>query len=244
MSHDARHREPPRTDSTVALRERTQRILRPAAQRYLHRRWDIRLHGADRVPKTGPVILASNHIGWLDGPLLVAIAPRPVHALVKSEMFVGRTGRLLRASGQIPVVRNTIDIAAVRFCIRALRDDQVVAIYPEARRGNGEFERLRDGYTYLALVTGARVVPVAIFGTRESGEPVSSVPPAGRRLDVVYGEPIDIAAQPWPRTPGLVEATSRRLRTGLVEHLSEAQDLTGCTLPGRPPTPDPEGVDA
>jgi 1-acyl-sn-glycerol-3-phosphate acyltransferase len=57
------------------------------------RRWDLRIHHAERVPADGPVILAPNHVGWLDGPLLVGTAPRPVHAMVKLEEFDGRFGR-------------------------------------------------------------------------------------------------------------------------------------------------------
>lgn len=224
--------------------ERTLRVLRPTAQRYLHLRWDIGLHGADRVPKTGPVILTSNHIGWLDGPLLVALAPRLVHALTKFEMFAGRAGRLLRATGQIPVERTTIDVTAVRRCVRALRDDQAVVVFPEARRGGGEWDRLRNGYAYLALVTGAPIVPVTVFGTRERGESVSQLPPNGRRIDVVYGEPIAVRAEPWPRRRDLVERTGQQLRARLVEHLGEAKTLTGRETPGPPPTPDPEGIDA
>ena len=62
--------------------------------------------GATRSVNTAtsrPAIIASNHIGLLDGPLLAGFAPRPVHALVKKEMFEGRTGPLLLAFGQVPL---------------------------------------------------------------------------------------------------------------------------------------------
>ena len=42
--------------------------------------WDLEVHGADNVPEPGPVVMAANHVGWLDGPLLAICAPRPVHA--------------------------------------------------------------------------------------------------------------------------------------------------------------------
>src|ERR1051326_30552 len=82
--------------------------------RSLPRKYDIRERGAEHVPRTGPVILASNHMGWLDGPLLVARSPRPPHAMVKAEAWEGRTGRLLRAAGQIKVERDGRDVAATR----------------------------------------------------------------------------------------------------------------------------------
>ena len=58
----------------------------------------MRVHGAEHVPRTGPVIFAANHIGVIDGPLLAIFAPRPVHALTKIEMFKGCAGRLPAAA--------------------------------------------------------------------------------------------------------------------------------------------------
>lgn len=57
--------------------------------------FNVHVHGSERVPSAGPVILASNHMGYVDGPLLFTVSPRPVHALVKREMFEGRMGGFL-----------------------------------------------------------------------------------------------------------------------------------------------------
>lgn len=236
------HREHPSTVLVNPLPEQTLRAARPVARRLMGRRWTVHSHGAEQVPRDGPVILASNHIGWLDGPLLVAYAPRPVHALVKSEMFTGRTGALLSRTGQIPIVRGTVDVTAVRASVRALRDGQGVVVYPEGRRGSGTFERFRGGCAYFALVTGAPVVPVAVLGTRAGGEDVGSRPPTGRRIDVVYGRPIPVAAAPWPRTAEAVSALSASLQAQLAAHLADAVRITGQPLPGHPPVPDPEGT--
>jgi 1-acyl-sn-glycerol-3-phosphate acyltransferase len=145
--------------AVVGLPERSLRVARGQARGYLRRRWEIHEHGRGLVPATGPVILASNHIGWLDGPLLVATSPRPPHAMVKEEEFAGRTGRLLRLVAQIKVARRRTDAGAVRTAVRALRAGQCVLIFPEGRRGDGEFTRFKGGVTYLALVTGAPIVP-------------------------------------------------------------------------------------
>src|SRR5699024_9083215 len=173
-----------------------------------------------------------------------ALAPRVAHALTKSEMFDGGLGRLLRTVGQIAVERRAVDVAAVRAAVRALRDGQVVIVFAESARGSGEFRRVRDGCAYLALVTGAPVVPVALFGTRQAGEHVGEVPPKGRRIDIAYGEPVAVDPVPWPRTPALVRDTSSRLRTHMIDHLEEAMSLTGCTTPGVPPVPVPDESDA
>ena len=104
----------------VGLPEGGLRLVRSRADGIFRRRWDVREHGRENVPASGRVILAGNHIGWLDGPLLFVTAPRPPHALVKEEEFAGRTGRLLRFVAQIKVPRGTdidatTEIATRRF---------------------------------------------------------------------------------------------------------------------------------
>ncbi len=211
------------------------RRARPLARWLVRRRYDVRVHGAGNVPASGPVILASNHIGLLDGPLLAAFAPRPVHALAKRELFAGKGGAFLRAAGQIPVDRLHPDPAALRSCLEVLAIGGVVGIYPEGERGNGEHDAHRGGAAYLALVTGAPVVPVTMFGTRERGAGRSSVPPRGARVDMVFGTPYRLKAQPWPRTRSQVSESTALLRSQLVAALEDAKVLTGRDLPGTLP---------
>jgi 1-acyl-sn-glycerol-3-phosphate acyltransferase len=207
-------------------------VLRPVARAWFRRRYDVRVHGAEHVQPTGPHLIASNHIGLLDGPLLAAFAPRPLHALTKKEMFEGHTGRALRAVGQIPLSRYETDPSAMKDCLRVLRDGGVVTVYPEGTRGAGEFARFRNGVAYLALVTGAPVVPLAVFGTREPGGGIDSVPPRGARFDLVFGSPVYLDAQPWPRRQGEVRRAADLLRKTFVDHLVEAGRITGRELPG------------
>ena len=155
----------------VELPEKMLGRLRRYAATWLDRNWTIRTHGESNVPSHGPVILAANHIGWLDGPVLFLKAPRPAHALVKRELFVGKTGRFLTAAAQIPVNRTGTDVGALRTAAESLLAGQVVIIYPEGRRGDGEFRTIKGGAAWLSLVSGAPVVPIAIFGTRAPGRP-------------------------------------------------------------------------
>lgn len=211
------------------------RRARPVARWLVDRRYDVRLHGVTHVPATGPVILASNHIGFLDGPLLAAYAPRPVHALAKRELFAGRLGAFLRAAGQVPVDRFHPDPAAVRTCLAVLEAGGVVGIYPEGLRGAGEHEHHQGGAAYLALVTGAPVVPVTVFGTRERGAGADSLPARGARVDMVFGTPYRLKAQPWPRTREQVGSATALLRSEMVAALEDARLLTGRDLPGTLP---------
>ena len=217
------------------------RLMRRLVHPYFTRRWDIRVQGERHVPAAGPVILASNHIGWLDGPLLFVTSPRPAHALVKEEQFVGRTGRLLQFVGQIKVSRTRNDTGAVRRAIQVLAAGQVVLIYPESTRGAGDFQEFRNGVTYLALVSGAPVVPVALVGTRESGQPADARPAKGARLDIVYGEPIRLPMRVWPRDRGMMADAGDQIHDHLRAHVSRSVSALERELPGPLPTGSTDG---
>lgn len=236
MTH---HEHPSSADVRHPPQQLLQR-LRPPARTVLRRRFDVRLHDQDHVPSVGPAILAANHVGVLDGPLLGIFTPRPVHSLTKREMFVGRTGRLMHRAGQIPVERFVVDPLAIRTSLRVLRDGGLVGVFPEGTRGDGELHRFHHGAAYLALVSGAPVVPVIFLGTRVPGGGINSTPPRGSRIDLVYGRPLEIEARPWPRTPGMVRDTSALLRERMRETLAEAVRATGRSLPGPLPAGDTE----
>ena len=198
------------------------RAVRPVGAWLMRRRWSVTLHHPERVPARGGVILAANHIGIIDGPLLATFAPRPLHALTKREMFQGRLGGLLRATGQIPLDRDAADPAAIRSSLRVIRDGGAVGIFPEGTRGDGELHRFHHGAAYLALVTGVPVVPVTLIGTRPPGGGSNALPGRGDAIDIVFGEAWRTTQQPWPRTREQVGATSVLLRGHLLSELGSA----------------------
>jgi 1-acyl-sn-glycerol-3-phosphate acyltransferase len=232
------HTERPRSDGIRHPRRLMMVVLRPLARGVVRRRLTVRMHGREHIPATGPVIYAGNHMGIMDGPLLAIFAPQPVHALTKVEMFTGRMGRFLRRAGQVPLDRFNPDPAAVKACLRVLRDGHAVGIFPEGRRGTGDLERFHRGAAYFALVTGAPVVPVIFLGTRERGGNTDSVPARGSAVDVFFGPPVVVDPVPWPRSRQQVEQLSVRLREHLLAQLGEAMAATGRDLPG--PLPDEE----
>lgn len=231
----------PRTDDVRVLSDAVLRPLRLVGGRAFRHRYDLRIHHADRVPSSGPVLLTPNHVGYLDGPLLVGVAPRPVHAMVKREMFRGKTALLLNSTGQIPLDRFTVDVSAVKLALRALRDGKVVAIYPEGSRGPGDARYVKRGWAYLALATGAPIVPVATFGTRLPGESIEAVPPRGARIDIVYGHPITVEPRPWPRRAGEVRTLTGALQQVLATHVVDSALMVGADAsPGAPDGDGPE----
>ena len=228
----------PLTPARMGLKTGGLKLLRSTLGPYMRRRWDINERGEWHVPSEGPVILASNHIGWLDGPLLIATTPRPAHALVKKESFEGRTGMLLRIAGQISIDRRSTDVGAVRRTVQALRAGQAVVLYPEGTRGDGEFTAIKGGIGYLALVTGAPIVPVAIFGTRKAGEAGDAKPEKGARIDVIYGPPIQFINHSWPREKESVTEATEQIHAHLLAHLADAKTKTTLELPGKLPAGD------
>jgi 1-acyl-sn-glycerol-3-phosphate acyltransferase len=239
------HQELPRSEHIRHPETWRLRRLRPTARSVIRRRYKVVLHHPERVPLSGPVIFAANHMGVIDGPILAIFSPRPVHALTKREMFKGRLGRFLLRAGQIPVNRFDTDPRAVKISLRVLRDGGAVGIFPEGARGAGELVLFHRGAAYLAMVTGAPIVPVIMIGTREPGGHSDSMPPRGSVVEMFYGEPIYTETSPWPRTREAVGDASRRLRERMLRDLYAALELTGRQLPGPLPAgehePDPGG---
>jgi 1-acyl-sn-glycerol-3-phosphate acyltransferase len=163
--------------------------------------------------------------------MLVAVAPRFVHCLVKQEMFHGVAGVILRSAGQIPVERNRGDRSALGRALELLATGGSVGVFPEGKRGRGNVGEVRQGIAWLALRSGAPVVPVACLGTRRTGESTGQLPRLRRRLDVVFGEPVSLAARPG--VPGRVALTevSAVLRDTMAAHVARAQTRTGQPLP-------------
>lgn len=208
-------------------------MLRRVCSVLLRLGWRVRVHGLEHVPAQDAAIIAGNHTGLFDGPLLFGVCPRTVHVLTKEEVFVGPLGAALRAAGQIPVRREgvIVDYRAVTASLDVLTQGRLLGIYPEGTRGVGDFRLIKGGVAYLALRTGAPIVPVASFEVCRPGENVSTPPPPGRRLDVVFGPPFDVEPPgPWGPylTRALMTDVTEQVRLRLVEHLAYARELTGC----------------
>lgn len=192
--------------------------------------WNTRVVGADLVPATGPVLLAANHTGLVDGPLVLGVAPRPLHVLVKEEMFVGPVGWVLRAAGQIPVDR-TGGRAALVTALAVLRRDGGVGVFPEGNRGRGDATSARAGVAWLALNGHAPVVPVAVLGTRRTGDRLSRVPGFRRRLYVEFGAPVVVERPDGVRGKAALDAANEQIRSALATLVTAAVDRSGIALP-------------
>ena len=179
----------------------------------------LRVDGAHHVPAKGPVLLAGNHSGILDGPLVFFLCPRRATLLTKSEVFVGIWARFCGWLALIPVHRGQPDRAALKAGLDVLAAGGALAVFPEGTRGKGSFESVADGLAYLALRSGAPVVPIAVHGTA-AALPKGRVFPSWRApVRIVYGPPIQLDPVGDPRARSTVRAAAEQLRLALVDHL-------------------------
>lgn len=185
----------------MALSYRVLRAVVPPVARAV---WAPEVTGLHHVPRTGPVILASNHLSFADSLVLPVVVPRPVVFLAKSDYFTGRgpRGALSRAwfsgLGMLPVDRDDPQaaLASLGTALGVLERGGAFGIYPEGTRSrDGRLYRGRTGVAHLALVSGAPVVPVGLRGT-ELLQPVDARLPrlsARGRVRVAFGAPIETA---------------------------------------------------
>ncbi|MFC6326739.1 lysophospholipid acyltransferase family protein [Microbacterium koreense] len=198
-------------------------VIRPLA-RLVYR---PHIDGKHHVPRTGPVIFASNHLSFIDSIAIPVAAPRPVHFLAKASYFESWSSRqFFTAIGAIPVQRGAGQAAldALDQQRRLLDAGRAVALYPEGTRSlDGRLYKGRTGVAFLALQTGAPVVPVGLRGTDKMMPVGAKAPSLRHRITVSFGAPLDLAHF-GPATSG----RARRLATD--EIMSAIHTLSGQEL--------------
>ena len=203
--------------------------------------WDTEVTGTRHVPAEGPVILAANHTGVVDGPLVVGVAPRGVHMMVKEAAFAGPVGTVLRAAGHIPV-DGTGGRPALVAATAVLRRGDAIGIFPEGNRGRGDAAVAFGGVAWLAVNAPAPVVPVAVLGTRRTGEGVGHLPGLRRRVVIEFGEPLHLERRAGVSGRAAIAHANEAIRTALSVLVADACRRTGIELPtddpNREPAPD------
>jgi 1-acyl-sn-glycerol-3-phosphate acyltransferase len=163
----------------------------PAVINALYRPWT---EGLEHIPSTGPAILASNHLSFLDHFFLPAYVPRPIFFLGKSDYFSGWQRYFFENVGVMPVNRQGGDAgeASLRKGGEILESGRLLGIYPEGTRSpDGRLYRGKTGPVRLALRTGAPIVPVAMIGLFEVLPPGATLPKLCR-VGVRIGKPLNL----------------------------------------------------
>ncbi|WP_210586624.1 1-acyl-sn-glycerol-3-phosphate acyltransferase [Streptomyces sp. GESEQ-35] len=160
-----------------------------------------RVEGAEHIPGDGPVILAGNHLTFIDSIVLPLVCNRQVLFIGKDEYVTGKglKGRLMAwfftGVGMIPVDRDGASggVAALMTGRRILEEGRVFGIYPEGTRSpDGRLYRGRTGIARLTLMTGAPVVPFATIGTDKLQPGGAGIPRPGR-VTVRFGEAMEFS---------------------------------------------------
>ncbi|MDX6742024.1 lysophospholipid acyltransferase family protein [Actinocorallia sp. A-T 12471] len=203
------------------------RLVVPPAFRVL---FHLRVEGRENIPASGPLIVAANHQSFIDSYVIpVALLPLKTVFLAKAEYFEGKgvKGRLSRwfftSMGMVPVARGdgSSAMGSLEQAAEIVQGGDVFALYPEGTRSmDGRLYRGRTGAGWLALTTGAPVLPVGLIGTDELQPYGSRLPKIGRRVTVRIGEPLTFG--------GYGAMPKGRARRAITDEIVQAiQKLTG-----------------
>lgn len=152
-----------------------------------------RCEGRRNVPKSGPLLIVSNHQSNLDPPLIGSRILRRINYLAKKELFQSKLfGALIRSVEAISLDQKGIGFQGIKETLKRLRNSEGVLIFPEGMRTlDGELNEFRKGYINLAIKTGATIVPTAIDGAWAMYPPHKKFPNFFKpRVRIRFGEPI------------------------------------------------------
>ena len=154
--------------------------------------YGLKVSGAEKVPKEGPVVFVSNHISALDPPFVGVASPRVLSFMAKKELFEKQPMRwLVLQLMAFPVDREGNAMGAIKEALRRLRLGAAVAIFIQGTRKSDTSEAM-NGASFLAQRAGAAVVPVAVWQQ-------------GRRYFVRFGEPLSAESKSKAEMAALTE---------------------------------------
>lgn len=161
--------------------------------------------GLENIPKTGPAIIAANHLAVIDDALIPLVSPRMVHFMGKAEYFTGKglKGRFKKffftSSGVFPVDRSggSKALGGLESARKILEDGHLFGIHIEGTRSpDGRLYKGHTGAARLAYETGAPIIPVALIGTNIA-QPIGTTLPHKHHTEVHFGAPIQVEKIPY-----------------------------------------------
>lgn len=191
-----------------AFKEVIKWIVRGAIYIWVKIYYRAEIIGLENVPKEGPLIFCGNHRSYLDPPLLVATAKRDMKFLAKEELyknkFLAFLGWVFEA---IPVKRDEKDISAIKTSLKDLKEGKCIALFPEGtRNGLEKGEKVKDGVSFFAVRSGAKVVPCGIKGgTKEH-----------RKVTITYGKPLDYSKYKGSKDKEILEKITNEVMENII----------------------------
>ncbi len=140
-------------------------ILRPTLRVF----WRFKVVGAENIPSSGPLIVACNHVSYMDSVALGVACTRPIAYMAKAELFrIPILGPLILAFEAYPVERDKSATAAIKRSLQVLRRGGAIGIFPQGTRVRDRNAKAHTGVALLALLSGAPVVPATIIGSAQA----------------------------------------------------------------------------
>ena len=174
----------------------------------------LNIEGASNIPMDGPLVIASNHLSLLDPPVIGVAATRKVHFMAKQELFVPILGDIYKALGAFPVRRGGADRAAIKHGIDILKDNKVLAIFPEGTRSKtGKLAKAEPGALMMASKAMATIVPCCVIGT-DYGRQGRLWP----KVTVRFGKPI-----PFPKDAMVNKEFLHEMTETLMQRIAALQ---------------------
>jgi 1-acyl-sn-glycerol-3-phosphate acyltransferase len=182
---------------------------------------EIEIRGRAFEDPNGPAVFMANHLSFIDGPMMFMLIPRPVRIILKKSVFgIPVIGQAMRFAGFIPVDRKGVSTgrAAVARAVRVIQRRRFsFLIFPEGTRSrDGRLQVFRKGGFYLAVESGAPIVPVSIWGTF-SLMPKGRIVPRRGPIRVTFHPPVEAAGTGPDRLGDLIERVRTTILSGLEE---------------------------
>jgi 1-acyl-sn-glycerol-3-phosphate acyltransferase len=183
----------------------------------------MQIEGRENFPVDGPFILAPTHRSIIDTPVSSSVYPRRMRFMGADKWWSNKHfGKLLTALGGFPVSRGTADREALKRCIAVIEGGEPLVLFPEGERKSGPVvQPLFEGAAYVAMKTGAPIVPVGIGGS-ERAMPKGTRFIFPRKMYVIIGQPMFV---PDAETSKGQRAASKQLTADLHAELQRLFDL-------------------
>ena len=188
--------------------------------------WVVKAYDTDRVPTTGPVILAPTHRSLLDIPFMGFVTNRPLWFMAKEELFAKEPfGKFISTLGGFPVKRGSADRKALAAAFAILEQGTPLVVFPEGTRGHGHVvEHIEEGVAYMAMKAGAPIVPIGVAGSEEILEKGRKLP-RFTKVVVTVGDPIPVNRAEGRLDRVEMQAIVAQVHAGLQQEFDRAHAI-------------------
>lgn len=164
------------------------RFIAVAIVRLLYR---VKVYGKDNIPRSGGVLVLSNHQSFFDPMLCQNWLRRPFYYVPRDTLFTGFWGAIIDSFYTIPINQDQPGLQSMKTIIDVLKRGHIVCLYPEGSRTfDGKIDEIKPGFSLLVRRSGAVIVPMVIDGVFERWPRTQKYPTPGGRVGVLYGKPI------------------------------------------------------